>query len=88
MGGALLESYWWGSLVLALVPIALVAALGALVSIPRSTPEAGARLDRGGLLLSVVMLGALVYTIIRRGASPSTGSPGLLKRRRRRNGGG
>ena len=64
MGGALLESFWWGSLFLALVPIALVAALGALVFVPRSTPEAHARLDRGGLLLSVVMLGALVYTII------------------------
>jgi EmrB/QacA subfamily drug resistance transporter len=64
MGGALLESYWWGSLFLALVPIALFAALGALVFIPRSTPEDNARLDRGGLLLSVVMLGALVYTII------------------------
>lgn len=64
MGGALLESYWWGSLFLALVPIALLAALGALAFIPRSTPESDARLDRGGLLLSVVMLGALVYTII------------------------
>jgi len=64
MGGALLESFWWGSLFLSLVPIALLAALGALVFIPKSTPVAGARLDRGGLLLSVVMLGALVYTII------------------------
>ena len=42
MGGALLESFWWGSLFLALVPIALVAALGALVFMPPSTPEAGA----------------------------------------------
>lgn len=64
MGGALLESFWWGSLFLALVPIALLAALGALMFVPRSRPETGARLDRGGLLLSVVMLGALVYTII------------------------
>ena len=64
MGGALLESFWWGSLFLSLAPIALLAALGALVFIPTSTPEASARLDRGGLLLSVVMLGALVYTII------------------------
>ena len=64
MGGALLESFWWGSLFLSLVPIALLAALGALMFVPRSRPEMGARLDRGGLLLSVVMLGALVYTII------------------------
>ena len=64
MGGALLESFWWGSLFLALVPIALIATLGALFFIPASRAESGARLDRGGLLLSVVMLGALVYTII------------------------
>jgi uncharacterized membrane protein YeiH len=64
MGGALLESFWWGSLFLALAPIALIAALGAVVFIPASRPNSSARLDRGGLLLSVVMLGSLVYTII------------------------
>ncbi len=64
MGGALLESFWWGSLFIALAPIALIAAFGALVFISPSRPESSARLDRGGLVLSVVMLGALVYTII------------------------
>ncbi|MDP9168906.1 MAG: MFS transporter [Actinomycetota bacterium] len=64
LGGALLESFWWGSLFLALAPLALVAALGAAVVIPRSARDRTSRLDRGGLLLSVVMLGALVYTII------------------------
>ncbi len=64
LGGALLETFWWGSLFLALVPIALLAAVGAMVFVPASTTEPGTRLDRGGLLLSVVMLGALVYTII------------------------
>lgn len=64
LGGALLESFWWGSLFLALAPIGLAAALGALLFVPTSTPVPGSRLDRGGLLLSVVMLGALVYTII------------------------
>ena len=64
LGGALLESFWWGSLFLALAPIALVAVFGAVFFVPPSTIEPGARLDRGGLLASVVMLGALVYTII------------------------
>ncbi len=64
LGGALLESFWWGSLFLALAPIAMVAAVGAAVLVPRSTGDQTSRLDRGGLLLSVVMLGALVYTII------------------------
>ena len=64
LGGGLLETFWWGSLFLALAPIALVAVLGAVVFVPRSSTVPGARLDRGGLLLSVVMLGTLVYTII------------------------
>lgn len=64
MGGALLEWFWWGSLFLALVPIALVAALAAPVVIPASSPDHSSRLDRVGLVLSVVMLGTLVYTII------------------------
>lgn len=64
LGGALLEGFWWGSLFLALAPIALAAALAAPLVIPASSPDPGSRLDRGGLMLSVVMLGALVYTII------------------------
>lgn len=64
LGGVLLEVFWWGSLFLALAPIALAAAVAAPVVIPASTRDAGSRLDRGGLALSVVMLGTLVYTII------------------------
>jgi len=64
LGGALLESFWWGSLFLALAPIALAAVVGAMLFVPASTDDSDARLDRGGLLASVVMLGALVYTII------------------------
>ena len=64
LGGALLESFWWGSLFLALAPLALVAAMGAALLIPRSTRDETSRLDRVKLQLSVVMLGALVYTII------------------------
>jgi EmrB/QacA subfamily drug resistance transporter len=64
LGGALLESFWWGSLFLALAPIAVVAAVAAAFVVPPSTRHSQSRLDRGGLVLSVVMLGALVYTII------------------------
>ncbi len=64
LGGALLEVFWWGSLFLALAPIAVVAALAAPLLIPRSSRDRESRLDRGGLVTSVVMLGALVYTII------------------------
>ena len=64
LGGALLEAFWWGSLFLALVPIALAAAVAAPLVIPASVADRQSRLDRGGLILSVVMLGALVFTII------------------------
>lgn len=64
LGGALLETFWWGSLFLALAPIAVAAVVGAMLFVPASTDDSGARLDQGGLLASVVMLGALVYTII------------------------
>lgn len=78
LGGALLETFWWGSLFLALVPIALAAVLGALLFVPASTAQTEARLDRGGLILSVVMLGALVYTIIEAPEHGWTATPTLL----------
>src|SRR4051794_17818897 len=49
LGGALLETFWWGSLFLALAPIALAAVLGAMLFVPASINDSGARLDRGGL---------------------------------------
>ncbi|MFY9922064.1 MAG: MFS transporter, partial [Mycobacterium sp.] len=48
LGGALLETFWWGSLFLALAPIALIAVIGAALFVPASITEPGARLDRGG----------------------------------------
>ncbi len=78
LGGALLEVYWWGSLFLALVPIALLAAVAAPLVIPADSPDSSSRLDRGGLVLSVVMLGALVYTIIE---APERGWSSVLSQR-------
>ena len=64
IGGALLGQFWWGSVFLALVPVAVLALAGAWFLVPSSRPAAAARLDRGGLGLSIAALGALVYTII------------------------
>ncbi len=64
VGGALLDVYWWGSIFLALAPVAGLAAIAALVIVPASTSDTSSRLDPSGLLVSVVMLGVLVYTII------------------------
>ncbi|MCV7331423.1 MFS transporter [Mycobacterium cookii] len=64
LGGALLEQFWWGSLFLALAPAAVAAAVAAWFVVPASSAERRPELDQMGLGLSVVMLGALVYTII------------------------
>ncbi|WP_328355712.1 MFS transporter [Mycobacterium sp. NBC_00419] len=78
MGGALLEGFWWGSLFLALAPIALLAALAAPFVIPASARDRQSRVDRGGLVLSVVMLGALVYTIIEAPSHGWSSAPTLI----------
>ncbi len=70
LGGALLQSFWWGSLFLALAPAAVVAAVAAWAVVPGSRDGRRAPLDRPGLVLSVVALGALVHTIIE---APSRG---------------
>jgi EmrB/QacA subfamily drug resistance transporter len=63
-GGLLLEHHYWGSVFLALIPLALLAALAAALVVPESRDASVPALDRPGLLLSVVALGSLVYTVI------------------------
>ncbi len=63
-GGLLLAHFWWGSVFLALVPVALVAAALAFVLVPESSDPGAARLDLPGLVTSSAAIGLLVYTII------------------------
>ena len=63
-GGALLNGFWWGSIFLAMVPVALIAMLFVALLVPTSRDPSVAPLDKPGLLLSIVGLGALVFTII------------------------
>ena len=64
LGGALLERFWWGSLFVALVPIALIAAAATPFVIASRAAGDRRPLDYGGAALSAAMLGTLVYTII------------------------
>ncbi len=64
IGGVLLGRFWWGSLFVALIPVALIAMVGTWLVVPRSRIADRAPLDRAGLGLSIVALGSLVFTII------------------------
>ncbi|MFE0751335.1 MFS transporter [Gordonia sp. NPDC058843] len=64
VGGALLETFWWGSILLFLGAAALVTLVAACWVVPDSRDPATPPLDVGGLLLSMIALGVLVYTII------------------------
>lgn len=64
LAGWLLQAHAWGSTFLVNVPIAVVAALGALVVVPPSKAGGMGRLDLVGGALSICSVGALVYAVI------------------------
>jgi len=63
-GGALLTHFAWGSVFLALAPLAVVAAVLAGYLVPESRDPRVPPLDLAGLVLSVAVLSLLTYTII------------------------
>ena len=63
-GGLLLSRFWWGSIFLVNVPIAVAAFAGALVLVPDSKNPATDRPDPVGALLSIAGLGLLLWAII------------------------
>ena len=67
VGGALLEKFWWGSVFLINVPIALLAIVLISTVVPTSKDEENNPLDPVGSVLSIGGLGALVYAIIEGG---------------------
>ncbi|MCX6397184.1 MAG: MFS transporter [Propionibacteriales bacterium] len=77
-GGALLEHFAWGSVFIALVPVALIAAALAFVLVPESKDPSVDRLDFAGLGLSVAMLSTVTYTIIEGPEHGWTSAPTLL----------
>nr|WP_221375648.1 MFS transporter [Actinoplanes polyasparticus] len=63
LGGLLLEHFWWGSIFLLNVPIAILGIVAALAVIPESR-GAATRPDLLGALLSMVGMTALVWGVI------------------------
>ena len=64
VGGYLLSHFWWGSVFLVNVPVAVLALVAVAALVPESRDPAKPRVDVVGGLLSVVGLTALVYGII------------------------
>jgi len=63
-GGWLLEHFWWGSVFLAVVPVAAVVAVLTVLWVPNSRDPSTPRLDLVGLVMSTATIGGLVFTII------------------------
>ncbi len=63
-GGLLLARFWWGSIFLVNVPIAIAAFGAAVPLVPGSKNPAADRPDPGGAVLSIVGLGLLLWAVI------------------------
>lgn len=76
-GGAALQQFWWGSVFLVGVPVAVLGILGVLAFVPESKDPSPGRLDVPGVLLSIGALAGLVYGIIRGGGGAGWTTPGV-----------
>jgi MFS transporter, DHA2 family, multidrug resistance protein len=73
LSGWLLESFWWGSVFLVTLPLAVVALLMAVVAVPAHVNEATDPVDHLGGVLSVLLVAGLVLAI-NFAAVPSAGA--------------
>jgi len=63
-GGALLEHFWWGSIFIVNLPVIAAALILGRVFLPESRDPAPGRFDGLGGLLSIAVVGLLIWTII------------------------
>jgi EmrB/QacA subfamily drug resistance transporter len=70
IGGILLRHYWWGSIFLVNVPVALIAMIAVAILVPESKDPHPSRIDIPGALLSTFGLSIFVYGVIE---APSRG---------------
>src|SRR6478736_389124 len=61
--GILLEHYWWGSVFLITLPLALIALVMALRLVPSHVNESTEPVDHVGGVLSIALVGALILAI-------------------------
>ncbi|HET6391888.1 MAG TPA: MFS transporter [Blastococcus sp.] len=77
-GGAVLQHFWWGSVFLVGVPVAVLGIVAVLAVVPESKDPFPGRLDIPGVLLSIVALASLVYGLIHGGSGAGWTTPGVL----------
>jgi DHA2 family multidrug resistance protein-like MFS transporter len=77
LGGWLLDSFWWGSVFLINVPVAVLALIAVAVLMPESRSERRPRLDVTGVAISSAGLAGLTYGFIRAGGSGWTDAAAL-----------
>ncbi|WP_067676857.1 MFS transporter [Nocardia miyunensis] len=65
LGGLLLQHFWWGSVFLLNIPVAVVAIAAAVVLMPETRGEQRP-VDPVGVVLSIIALTSTVYVIIQR----------------------
>ena len=63
VAGGMLEHFWWGSVFLVTLPLAVLALVLAAVFVPAHVNEATDPVDNLGGVLSVVLVGALILSI-------------------------
>jgi DHA2 family multidrug resistance protein-like MFS transporter len=63
IAGALLEHFWWGSVFLVTLPLAVIALVMAVLFVPSHVNETTEAVDNLGGVLSIVLVGALILSI-------------------------
>jgi MFS family permease len=63
VAGALLEHFWWGSVFLVTLPLAVIALLLAFLVVPSHVNETTEPVDNLGGVLSIVVVGTLILSI-------------------------
>ncbi|MER6512954.1 MFS transporter [Nonomuraea sp. NPDC001636] len=77
VGGALVDSFWWGAPFLAAVPVAFVVLAGARALLPEYAAPSGGRLDLVSVGLSLAAILPVIYAV-KHIAAEGPGGPALV----------